>query len=112
MGGHHHHHHHGHHHHHHHHGGHGHSDSVKNLGFAFALNFAFTIIEFIGGFYTGSIAILSDALHDLGDSIALGMAMFLERFANKDATPKFSYGYRRWSLVSAALTGLLLVSGT
>ena len=54
-------------------------DSEKNIGFAFFLNFSFVIIELIGGFYTNSMAILSDALHDLGDSVALGLTYFFEK---------------------------------
>ena len=66
---------HGHHHHHHHHGPAEGSDSgSRNIATAFALNTAFAVLEIIGGFYTNSMAILSDAVHDLGDSLSLGFA--------------------------------------
>jgi cobalt-zinc-cadmium efflux system protein len=52
--------------------GHAHGSS-GNLRTAFLLNLAFTIIEVIGGLYTNSIAILSDAVHDLGDPMSLGL---------------------------------------
>ena len=77
------------HHYEHDHGLHGHAHShaiTKNLKVAFALNLCFTIIEFIGGFFTNSIAILSDAIHDLGDTIAIGSALFLEKNLNKKET--------------------------
>ena len=54
-------------------------DSTTNLRLAFVLNVSFTLIEIVGGWYTNSVAILSDAIHDLGDSIAIGSALFLEK---------------------------------
>ena len=69
-----------HHHHHHDHGerGHAHSHAItKNLTVAFLLNLSFTIIEIVGGFLTNSIAILSDAIHDLGDTVAIGFALWI-----------------------------------
>lgn len=67
-------HHHGHGHHHHH-----HVPRGGNILFAAILNLSFTIIEIIGGILTNSVAILSDALHDLGDSIALFTAYIAEK---------------------------------
>ena len=48
----------------------------KNIFIAFLLNIAFSIIEFFGGFFTGSIAIISDAVHDLGDAFSIGVSFF------------------------------------
>ncbi|MBN1406258.1 MAG: cation transporter [Calditrichaceae bacterium] len=95
--------HHGHIHHHH---------SVKNLKTAFFLNFSFTLIEAIGGFFTNSIAILSDALHDLGDTLAIGMSWYFQKLSNKSRTQKFSYGYKRLSLVSALISAIILLVGS
>ncbi len=53
--------------------GHGHGDEDRAIGMAFWLNFTFTIIEFVGGLMVNSVAILSDAVHDLGDTLAIGM---------------------------------------
>ncbi len=108
--------HHHHHHsdHHHDHGGHAHGrkhSSRANLALAFVLNLAFAIIELIGGIWTGSVAIASEAIHDFGDSISLGAALFLEIVASRQSNARFSYGYRRLSLFSAALTGAILVMG-
>jgi cobalt-zinc-cadmium efflux system protein len=81
------------------------------LGVAFALNLAFTIIEIIGGLLTNSVAILSDAVHDAGDSLSLGLAWYLQRIANRESDTNFTYGYRRFSSLGALITGVLLVVG-
>ena len=94
----------GHDHHHHH--------STDNIKVAFWLNLAFTIIEIIGGFYTNSIAILSDALHDLGDTTALGIAWFLDKFSKKKRDKRYSYGYGRFSLLAAFINALILMLGS
>ena len=62
----------------HHHDHHHHHHSSNNIKVAFFLNFAFTIFEIIGGIYVNSIAIISDAIHDLGDTISLGTSWYLE----------------------------------
>lgn len=85
---------------------------VKNLKFAFFLNLGFTILEFIGGFLTNSVAIMSDALHDLGDSIALALAWYLQDFSKKRRDEKFSYGYGRFSLLGAWINATILIIGS
>ncbi|ACF14048.1 cation diffusion facilitator family transporter [Chloroherpeton thalassium ATCC 35110] len=100
-----------HHHHHHHHHHHEHLTG-KNLKWAFALNFAFTIIEFVGGLLTNSMAILSDAVHDLGDSLAIGLSLFFERYAQKKSDTRYTYGYKRFALVSALLNSMILLTGS
>ena len=85
---------------------------AKNLTIAFILNITFTIIEFIGGYLTNSMAITSDAIHDLGDSIAIGSALFLERKSEKKRDHKFSYGYRRFSTLAALLNIVILTAGS
>lgn len=94
--------------HHHHHDVH----EEASLGLAFALNAGFAVIELIGGLLTNSVAILSDALHDLGDSLAIGMAWILAKLGRRDATDRYSYGFRRLSLLGALLNGLVLVAGS
>ena len=91
---------------------HHHNDSSKNLLIAFLINFVFTIIEIIGGLYTNSIAILSDAVHDLGDSISLGMSAFLERVSKKAPDEKYTFGYQRFSLLGALISSFVLFGGT
>lgn len=110
MGAGHHHHHHGHgHHHHHHHGGDG---ALGRLGLAFGLNFTFAFIELFGGYWANSVAILTDALHDFGDAMAIGLAFFLERLSRRAADERNSYGYRRFSAAAALITGFILVGGS
>lgn len=87
-------------------------DSTSNIRVAFFLNLGFTIIEIIGGLWTNSIAIISDALHDLGDSFSLGLSWLLEKYSRKKKDEKYSYGYRRYSLLSALINGLILILGS
>jgi cobalt-zinc-cadmium efflux system protein len=85
--------------------------AAKNIVTAFFLNLGFAVIELVGGLLTNSVAILSDALHDFGDSISLGVAWALQKRSSKGRDAKFSYGYRRFSLLgSVFLSGVLLVS--
>lgn len=83
-----------------------------NIRTAFFLNFGFTLIEIVGGIYTNSLAITSDALHDLGDSVSLGMAWYLEKHSQKASDQKYSYGYRRFSLLAALINTIILVAGS
>jgi cobalt-zinc-cadmium efflux system protein len=83
-----------------------------NIGIAFFLNLGFTVLEIIGGFWTNSMAILSDALHDLGDSLSLGFAWYLDKFSKKGPDEKFSFGYARFSLLAALVNSLVLVGGS
>ena len=95
------------------HGEHGHVHPItKNLKVAFFLNVTFTIIELIGGLLTNSMAILSDAIHDLGDSIAIGSALYLEKTSEKKRDHTFSYGYRRFSTLAALLNIVILTTGS
>jgi cobalt-zinc-cadmium efflux system protein len=87
-------------------------DTVSKIRTAFLLNLFFTVIEIIGGLLTNSVAILSDAIHDLGDSLSLGLAWYLERYANKSQDRKYSYGYRRFSLLAALINTLILIIGS
>lgn len=82
------------------------------LKVAFALNFLFTIIEFVGGALTNSMAILSDAVHDLGDTVAIGSALWLEKVAERGRDNRYTYGYRRFSTLGALLTSLILFAGS
>ncbi len=89
-----------------------HHDSTSNIKLAFLLNFSFTILEIIGGILTNSVAILSDAVHDLGDSLSLGLAWFLNSYSEKEYNTKYTYGYRRYSLLSALINTVVLIVGS
>lgn len=97
-----------------HHHGHDHSKDMPSnrLGWAFVLNFVFTIIEFIGGFLTNSTAILADAVHDLGDSLSLGLAWILNKLGKKQANQHFTYGYKRLNLAGAFINAVVLIAGS
>ena len=99
------------------HDGHHHShphphSSTRSIAFAFWLNLFFSVFELLGGFWTGSYAILSDALHDFGDSISLGLAYLMEVKSHQKGSPQFSYGFRRYSVLSAVFTGAILLVGS
>lgn len=85
---------------------------VKDMRLALVINLAFTCIEFAGGLWTNSVAILSDAIHDLGDSIAIIAALVLEKHSLKGRTDNFTYGKRRFSILAAFFTSLVLVIGS
>lgn len=91
---------------------HNHDHSEGNVKLAFFLNLSFTIIEIIGGLYTNSLAILSDALHDFGDSLSLGLSWYFQRLSKKGRTKTFSYGYKRFSLLGAIINSIVLVVGS
>lgn len=91
---------------------HHHNESEKNISYAFFLNLGFTIIEIIGGLLTNSVAILSDAIHDFGDSISLGLAWYLQKVSKKQSDNKYSYGYRRFSLLGAIINSVILLVGS
>jgi len=95
-------------HHHHHH----HEQDPDSISKVFFLNLAFTIIEIVGGLYTNSMAILSDALHDLGDSISLGIGWYFQKISKKTKDSTFSYGYRRFSLLGAIINSTILFAGS
>ena len=79
---------------------------------AFVLNFSFAIIEFIFGGLFGSSAILADAVHDLGDALAIGISAFLESISNREEDSHYALGYKRFSLLGAILTAVILITGS
>jgi len=91
---------------------HNHNQSGQNLKIAFFLNFGFTILEIIGGLYVNSVAIMSDAVHDLGDSLSLGTAWYLDKKSKQGSDKKFSFGYSRFSLLGALINSLVLIGGS
>jgi cation diffusion facilitator family transporter len=94
-----------------HHDHHNHSD-VNNIQIAFLLNLFFTLIEIVGGFMTNSIAIISDAIHDLGDCLSLGLAWYFQKVAKRGSDTSYSYGYKRFSLLGAIINSVVLVTGS
>lgn len=85
---------------------------MKDLWVAFILNLVFTVVEFVGGFFSNSMAIMTDAVHDLGDTLAIGSALFFEKYSTRGRDAGYSYGYRRYSPLAAFVNGIILVSGS
>ena len=84
----------------------------KNILIAFVLNLCFSIFEFVGGLFTGSVAIVSDAVHDIGDAASIGISYFLERKSKKQPDETYTYGYARYSVIGGVITTLILLFGS
>ncbi len=108
---------HGHHHHHHHHGADflakpGDQGAIARMRKAFFLNVGFAIIELIGGTLSGSVAIVADAVHDLGDSASLALALYLQKKSSGAPSQELTYGYRRYSVLSSLVSGIVIIAGS
>jgi cobalt-zinc-cadmium efflux system protein len=86
--------------------------SEKNILIAFLLNLFFSVFELIGGIFTNSIAIISDAIHDFGDSISIGVSYLLEKKSKKKPDNKYTFGYTRYSVLGAIITNTILIIGS
>ena len=86
--------------------------SAANIGLAFFLNLSFSVIELIGGLFTNSIAIISDAVHDFGDCLSLALAWYLQKKSQKGSTNQYTYGYKRFALLGAIITSVVLAVGS
>lgn len=86
--------------------------SDKKILFAFILNLFFSVFELIGGFFTNSVAIISDSIHDLGDAISIGISYFLEKISKRKPDNKYTYGYVRYSVLGAFITTVILITGS
>jgi len=84
----------------------------RNILIAFLLNISFSIFELIGGIFTNSIAIISDAIHDFGDATSIGIAYFLEKKSKKQPDATYTYGYARYSILGAIITNIILIVGS
>ncbi len=86
--------------------------TTKSILIAFVLNLLFSVFELAGGLYTGSVAILSDALHDLGDAMSIGVSFFLERKSTRKPDTTYTYGYARYSVLGGLITTAILLAGS
>ena len=84
----------------------------KNILIAFILNISFSIFELIGGIFTNSISIMSDAVHDFGDALSIGISLVLEKISKKKPDEKYTYGYARYSVLGALITTIVLTVGS
>lgn len=83
-----------------------------NILIAFLLNLGFSAFEFSGGLFTGSIAIMSDAVHDLGDAISIAVSYVLEKVSKKGPDEVYTYGYARYSVIGGVITTSVLLAGS
>ena len=79
---------------------------------AFFLNLSYAIVEFIAGGVFGSSAVLADSVHDLGDAIVIGLSAFLETISNREEDSHYTLGYKRFSLLGALVTAVILMTGS
>ncbi|MBR3673311.1 MAG: cation transporter [Clostridia bacterium] len=84
----------------------------RNILIAFILNLGFSIFEFFGGFFTNSVAILTDSIHDMGDALSIGISYFLEKKSKKKVDNKYTYGYIRYSVLGGLITTVILLVGS
>lgn len=84
----------------------------RNILIAFILNFGFSVFEFIGGAFTGSVAIVSDAVHDMGDAASIGLSFLLEKKSSKQPDEVYTYGYLRYSVLGGVITTVILLLGS
>ena len=100
-----------HHHHHHHH--HDHKIVLKSLNYTFilciVLNLLFVIVEAITGIIYGSMSLLSDAGHNLGDVFSLLLALFAFRIAKSNSTSKFTYGYKKGTILISLVNAIIIL---
>src|SRR5665648_55089 len=88
--------------------GHNHNHSTKNIGITILLNLAITIAEFIGGYLSGSLALISDAGHNLSDVISLVLGFFGEKITEIEPTKKHSFGFKRAEIFTALINAFVL----
>ena len=84
----------------------------KNILIAFILNIVFSLFELIGGIFTGSVAILSDSIHDFADALSIGISFALEKKSKKKPDNKYTYGYIRYSVIGSIITTIILFTGS
>ena len=87
-------------------------NTEKNILTAFILNLLFSVIEFFGGIFTGSVAIVSDAVHDLGDALSISTSYVLEKKSKGEPDEIYTYGYARYSVMGSVITTLILLFGS
>lgn len=91
---------------------HHHDTSSKNISIVFFMNIIFSISEFIFGTLFNSTAILTDAIHDFGDALSIGLAWIFEKISTKEANRKYTFGHLRFSLLGALITAIVLITGS
>lgn len=86
------------------------SSGRKKLAMIMTITFAFAIVEMVGGWFSGSLALISDAFHMLTDSSSLMLALIMAILAQRPADDKYSYGHGRWEIIGALLNGIFMIA--
>ena len=86
------------------------AEHSRALASALAITASFTVVEVVGGFLAGSLAVLADAVHMLSDNVAIALALFAVWLAAKPATPERTFGYKRAEVLVALANGVALVA--
>ncbi len=84
----------------------------KSILLAFILNSLFSVFELFGGIYTGSVAVISDAVHDFGDAVSIGISFVLEKISKRKPDENYTYGYARYSVIGSIITTFILLFGS
>ncbi|EIV99278.1 cation diffusion facilitator family transporter [Thermoanaerobacter siderophilus] len=83
--------------------------SKKNLVIAMILNFVITIGEIIGGILSGSLSLISDALHNFSDGISISVSYIAIKISKKENNEKMTFGYKRAEILAALFNSVVLV---
>jgi cobalt-zinc-cadmium efflux system protein len=92
-----------------HHHGHSHEVTGKNLSISIVLNIGITVAQIIGGFISGSLSLLSDALHNFSDVISLILSFVAHKLAKKKPNSSSTFGYKRAELLAAFINAATLI---
>ena len=84
--------------------------SEKNLLAAVVLNFTITLVEVVGGILSNSLALLSDALHNMGDGLAVLLAYIAHRVSKRESNVRKTFGYKRVEILAAFINSIILVA--
>ncbi len=85
------------------------SRSDKNLIITFFLNLVITIVQVIGGLVSGSLSLISDAMHNFSDAVAIIITFIALRLSNKPQTPKYTFGLKRAEIIAAVINASTLI---
>ena len=88
---------------------HSHQTEGKNLVVSIFLNLLITVSQVIGGIVSGSLALLSDALHNFSDVLALTFSWYASKLSKKEASLNHTFGYKRAELIAAFINAITLI---
>lgn len=89
---------------------HNHGNNDGNIKFGIILNSLYTVVEFCFGIFTGSLALIADATHNLTDTFTLSVSYFANKLAKRDANSRKTYGYGRVTILAALLNSSVMLA--